>query len=1005
MWILWKNSIFSFSKFLSNLSFLNLSTLKYLSFWFLSTLLIWSTLLTSNLVSANSDSIFTIEGLNLNQEHISSNWWNNWNNENKEQKILKEKDNKDIFDVKENKDLRKENVEKLYHSIKDQYFQTIDLNFDWKKDFIYKSDINPNNNFTIRFAISEKNWKFTYYDTHASDKDWSYRNNLWTIFFLQKNWKTYSFIAYWFHKDNAVENFNKFLSKNSVVDFTNWQFIWWSRDKFKKLWNTKFSWIWRYFIYNKNTDSDKSLLELKNNYWKYEDCDIYWLNSLISAEWRKSPWAYWRYSFNWPYYDEENLMNNWELFSWIQYQDWLLRKINNDWSLYKKSWIEILNFKYVPICNQTWEETWQIFDENDISAITQSWRQDMNWDWYNDLYFYNFQTWKIEWYIYKKNIKDKYIYFEYDNSYSTWWLSSNDSYSKKWWDVMKSSNPDWTMNIQIYWKDWEEVWNISNIHDFEFKDFDNDWNKELLTFENYIKNWIEYKKMKIYVLNSEWKYEEKMEEKIVDYKVLDINGVWNKELIYTWLDWKSRIAYFKDWQFEVDSNIFWEIELRDLNNDWVQEIVSKKKINWTNYYQFDFFKTDTDWYHKLWWSWVIWLSLSDELWDVNNDWLTDFVINKWWLWKVIFTKTTWWIDLSSVNWLPFIKIWETSLFKTTWFFIWTDWSNNAYFVNFIKDKENPEVISNDIFLFEYKRAVLWTENFTWNTVFEQWYSKLKRFNKSNWYLNFSWSESLSKSWVLYTEFENVNNFNLNYTTNLTPFIKNTNDIFWFKLSNWTYWIYINWKIIITWYSETWKKIISWTKQNKRITFLEWDYLSQDWTYTDNWNHWNFWNYDSTNYFTFVKIKNDSWKSWLYLIFVKFSETFDHTYYWTRNFQDQSFWWQKIFNLKPDNTYNSDEIKNQKNLLFASTQASSNSQWLRSLSPEWYESIISRRNNNTTLLPWFVYHPHMTFEERFKTLQYTYKWQINTWDWSPTEEKKLFKHKQTFFNYLNWNLWE
>ena len=497
--------------------------------------------------------------------------------------------------------------------------------------------------------------------------------------------------------------------------------------------------------------------------------------------------------------------------------------------------------------------------------------------------------------------------------------------------------------------------------------------------------------MKIYVLNSEWKYEEKMEEKIVDYKILDINWVWNKELIYTWLDWKSRIAYFKDWNFEVDSNIFWEIELRDLNNDWVQEIVSKKKINWTNYYQFDFFKTDNDWYHKLWWSWVIWLSLSDELGDVNNDWLTDFVINKWWLWKVIFTKTTWWIDLASINWLPFIKIWETSLFKTTWFFIWTDWSNNSYFVNFQKDKENPEVISDDIFLFEYKQAYLL--NTSYSDIDEKWYSKLKKFNKNNWYISFQWSNTLTKTWVAYTEFENSNSFNINGHFS-TDYIKNNNDFFWFKLNNWTYWAYIDWKIIITKYKDSALVDASYWPTRKDITFLEWENVNWNWRKPNEW--WSIWNYDSSSYFIFVKIKNDSYRSWLYLMMMKLSTT-DNLNSSITTYSDLSIWSQKLLNLKPDNTYNSEEIIDKKDLLFTSNQKSAfRSTWTASYT--WSQYLIVRKNNNKNLIPWLSHHSVMSYYwNQYNEFQF-WMW----WLWITYLTPHL---RWILFEYLNWKLWD
>ena len=964
MWILWKNSIFSFSKFLW-LSFLNLSTLKYLSFWFLS-LLVWSSLLTTNLVSANSDSIFTIEWLNLNQEHISSNWWNNWKDwKDWEYKVLKEQNDKDVFDVKENKDLRRKNFEETYKNIYDYDLQLLDFNLDWRKDILARYD----SDHQFRYFESKKSWKLeTYF--FQSEKP--------IIFILMKNWKPYLY-----NLDSNIDNINNFLTTNTIYS-TKWLFNSWELSQLVKLrrvydsWTKtkdKYSWNWRYFIYNKNTDSNKSLFELTTKYWSFKDCNIYAVKKYTH---------YWYYQTNY-YWNTER-----------QLQDWQYLVSHNDiyyknYDLIKKVWIEPINIYYIPICNQTWEDTGKIFDEWDLSLLTQSWRQDMNWDWYNDLYFYNFQTWKIEWYIFKKNIKGKYIYFEYDNSYSTWWLSSNDSYSKKWWDVMKSSNPDWTMNIQIYWKDWEEVWNISNIHDFEFKDFDNDWNKELFTFENYVKNWIEYKKMKIYVLNSEWKYEKKMEEKIVDYKVLDINGVWNKELIYTWLDWKSKIAYYKNWQFEVDSNIFWEMELRDLNNDWVQEIISKKKINWTNYYQFDFFKTDTDWYHKLWWSWVIWLSLSDELWDVNNDWLTDFVINKWWLWKVIYTKTTWWIDLTSVNWLPFIKIWETSLFKTTWFFIWTDWSNNTYFVNFQKDKENPEVISDDIFLFEYKQAYLL--NSSYSDRDEKWYSRLKKFNKNNWYINFQWSNTLTKTWVAYTEFENLNSFNLNGHFS-TDYIKNNNDFFWFKLNNWTYWAYIDWKIIITKYKDGALVDSSYWPRSKEITFLEWENVNWNWRELNEW--WSIWNYDSSSYFIFVKIKNDSYRSWLYLMMMKLSTT-DNLNSSIPTYSELSIWWQKLFNLNHNNKYNTEEIIDKKDLYFTSNQKSVfRSTWTASYT--WSQYLIVRKNNNKNLIPWLSHWSIFSYySDDYNMFQYWFWWLWITY---------LTPHlRWILFEYLNWKLWE
>ena len=552
-WILWKNSIFSFFKN-SKLSFLNLSSLKYLSFWFLFTLIIWSTLLSTNIVSANSDSIFTIEGLNLNQEHISSNWWwnNNWNNE-RWKKVNEKEDEEEV--PASIKTQRQVSVNEVRKAISDREAVEWYVNNDWLKDFCV---IN-----------------------------WCY---------LSTKWWTLEFIAHWFSHPWLLKKNNNYLIIDvwNVVNSDDYSFetkLFWSRKKVQRLCNNSnffqqndVNWDWNHDITIMNKFCKKEVYISKNEFrWirlfeydsKLSDEEIIdWLQGDTNLsphimEILKQSNNDWTINYTIIWSDSQEIFK-WEKLHWINLID-----LNWDWlkdlityEKYIKNWqkYKLINVYQYDSVTKTYKKN---IENLDIVWIKND---DINWDWLQD-----FIIQRLDW--------KSYLYMNK-------WLNNNfEIENNVEWDRFDLVDINWDWNkdlISFKFLHWSQDYWTYNIYQRNWTSFDlvNDSNWFLWTNIWEVRNWSNKCLWKYF-----WWYTSFYVEKWWRRKYIYFN---QQDWKYKWFEWipllKNDNNYFWCWAWVVEFS-----SDTDFN-----KVVYFKDNTWNNEfdYQNSYFHFDT------WWSWI-----------------------------------------------------------------------------------------------------------------------------------------------------------------------------------------------------------------------------------------------------------------------------------------------------------------------------------------------------------------------------------------------------------------
>ena len=679
MWILWKNSIFSFIKKYnkSNLSFLNLSYIKYLSLWFLSTLLLWSTLST-NLASANSDSIFTIEGLNLNQEHISSNWWNwswNWNqqwNTNQWTKDWTQQITQDLRTA-----IQKE-TDKLWD--KNSVTYVLDNNNDWKLDLVqitYQS-----------FFVKEFNENLWVFQTKF--EMWN-TNNLKFVR-LYKNWKLFHVWVI-----DTMAHLQRYFNNKKLVVINNWNVWNW-------LYYSAAEWLkYHYWIYNfKPTKQivDRSTLDA---------------NQIFSSNLRKPidlyfvEWLWW----------SENL-KNFELY-------WSL-----PWWSTNYSTIESVDTKLIQARNEDTTTNYKLLKNwNEIFSVDNVHWLQIIWDfeshWKKDLLTFENYTNK-QWIksqklkIYNYNWTEYEKVFETDSLYISWFSS----WSKKYLQVKRL---DW----KVYLYKFNESSNTYEMSDDiswdEFEIFQV-WDKKLISAKKFLSksSWLWF--VNLYELKNDWAIEKISEEWLsnwyvwYDFKILqnDEKSLWiNKWRIFWLRKWNEYKLYFRNtttWKLEKVEN--WTdnqwILLWWVPNDWSEDrrFICVDNLCWTTKSennQSEMFYKDSDWslkrlkwkQHKLFsisdslnqltknWAWQTnwWLECDDRTWTTtcNNYYKKDEFVKPYNLndlasllgqatvlenWNIVL-KWTWREDMWNFIWSYYIY-WNKNLFTDTWN-VWVSYQN------------------------------------------------------------------------------------------------------------------------------------------------------------------------------------------------------------------------------------------------------------------------------------------------------------------------------------------
>ena len=605
VWILWMNSIFSFFKkwLYSRLSFLNLSTLKYLSFWLLS-LLVWSTLL-SNITSANSDSIFTIEWLNLNQEHISTNWWNNWWwnnnwwNSNQWTKDWTQQITQDLRTA-----IQKE-IDKLWDKTSVSY--VLDNNNDWKLDLVQIT--------TDEFVVKEFNENLWIFQTKYEMWNLS-RSNL-KIVRLYKNWKL-------FHVSpiNTMTHLQRYYNNKKLIVVDNWNVWNW-------LYYPAAEWLkYHYWIYNfKPTKQiiDRSTLDA---------------NQIFSSNLRKPidlyfvEWLWW----------SENL-KNFELY-------WSL-----PWWSTNYSTIESVDTKLLQARNEDTTTNYKLLKNwNEIFSVDNVHWLQIIWDfeshWKKDLLTFENYTNK-QWIksqklkIYNYNWTEYEKVFETDSLYISWFSS----WSKKYLQVKRL---DW----KVYLYKFNESSNTYEMSDDiswdEFEIFQV-WDKKLISAKKFLSksSWLWF--VNLYELKNDWAIEKISEEWLsnwyvwYDFKILqnDEKSLWTNKWKIFWLrKWNEYKLYFRNttsWKLEKVEN--WTdnqwILLWWVPNDWSEDkrFICVDNLCWTTKSennQPEMFYHDSDWSLKrLKWKQHKLFSISDSLNQLTKD-------TNW--------NTNWWLECDDRTW-------------------------------------------------------------------------------------------------------------------------------------------------------------------------------------------------------------------------------------------------------------------------------------------------------------------------------------------------------------------
>ena len=700
IWILWKNSIFSFFK-KSHLSFLNLSTLKYLSLWFLS-LLAWSSLLTSNLVSANSDSIFTIEWLNLNQEHISSNWWNNWwwntnqwNNQKWEKKII-EWDDQWKLNYKNLEEFQKKYYMDWLNSImKEWKFQNLtlhnqkllDTDWDWLKEIVFL--------------------------------DKSRNSNVWEIAAIKFNWQTFELQNFYPNDDKSKAWYQYYY----ILEKNNTRKLLLLQNAIHLKWLHESIWFWNILGIFKNINTQRwwDVIEPK------KVCFEFWKTWNVANLNITCPSPYW-YDLMYKY--------TWFDISWFSYQFWNDSQIFDIAEKFDVSlnWWKLFRF------NVEWFKNFNLWKWYVFSKIKFSFNDNMN-----EIYYYNENN-QIERYVLNEKTKI-YEYKEWTEESQWWWITMFDF---KWtdniespknseWKIMESTedqlvvtnNWDWTKNYMIQTK-WEEIalslwWK----HWIYFKDLTWDWLKEVITYELMKSESIDkYFKLDIYTYK-DWEYKKVLDWVRWTYLTnFDSNNDWIQDLAIRWLDWKINTYVFTWNTSQQTTEIEWdEIIFNDINWDWKSDVITKKKIQWTkDLWYFNIFIVE-NWafVKKTTWSWFLWswVQISPEkvlwtklIWIKKSRWFKPLYFDKsqnvfkdLQSWKVLKTMQTdhlvvlnWWKNVSSID---------------------IDW--NLY-INSIKDNTLKEAEIIDLVQEKWRCVNCTKEEIDWNVI---WYTPTKTFNWSH----------------------------------------------------------------------------------------------------------------------------------------------------------------------------------------------------------------------------------------------------------------------------------
>ena len=661
VWILWNNSIFSFFKNY-NLSFLKLSSLKYLSFWFLSTLLIWS-LVSTNITSANSDSIFTIEWLNLNQEHISSNWWNWnnvwWNNQKWEQKITNE-DKKWKLNYKDLDEYQKKYymdwLNKIMNEWKFQWYnferqQLIDIDWNWLKDIVFRYEKSWYGKMIYSIHFNWQTFELKKYHVGNNENDYWYED----YFVLEKNGK---------RKFLLLSRYHLFIWLHESTSFwktINYEHMWTQYSgRYKKINNSCLNftknWIKTYISINSCHDDS---IQIPSWFFKYtHSWKDYWrVRDAFTKFWNEEEYLNTSIFLDKDVdkrLEQDDIFSKWYIFSILKFSIKDNQKTEiyyyNDWSIER-----------------------YVLDENSWVYIFKEWTEESQW-WWNNLFDFVWEDDENQ----PKNNEWKILKTTEDQ-------------------LVTTTNWDWTKNYMIQ-TEWEEIalslwWK----HWIYFKDLTWDWLKEVITYELMKSESIDkYFKLDIYTYK-DWEY-----KKILDWvrwtylTNFDSNNDWIQDLAIRWLDWKINTYVFTWDTSQQTTEIEWdEIIFNDINWDWNKDVITKKKIQWTKdlwYFNFYLFE-NWSFVKKTWWQWILWNWTQFSTWKILWTKLIWIQKSKWY--KVLYFDKSQNIFKDLQSWKVLKTLWEDYLLTLNWWkrisFIDSDWK---FYIYEIKDNtlKNTKIV-------------------------------------------------------------------------------------------------------------------------------------------------------------------------------------------------------------------------------------------------------------------------------------------------------------------------
>ena len=449
-------------------------------------------------------------------------------------------------------------------------------------------------------------------------QNWIYRWN-WTTFDYERrvaattwnwDWSDYrtaikeqmqTFISAWSY--TWVENVDLDNDWHEEIVVTNWD------DVLIYEWNwTTFKWS-KFYTLDKTNKNQTFFLRLEDEYWN----KIYYLMVYRASNWQWR-WGYRKtvekryYNDKWEYKNEDRRCSRCtrDSASFKLYAKWDNSYTNRQPTQRRWYAYDLIHFLHAWDWNKYWyDSSWKFFFKND--------------DWVKEYYTYNWNNQNIWWRTVYRYVKDSsYTWWSTvsfatatsseKKPYTTWNTIAHSEYDK----FIQKTNSDWTYNYKITLEnpDWEQVvafyW--LNFNGIIFKDLNNDWVKDIMTYEDYIsEDNVQFKRIYIFMFDeTDYIYKKVMDwVDTIQYQWQDVDDDWDLDIFIRRYDEKLNL-YRNNWINEDFSHLWavrWKYFLfKDLIHNWKHQLITKNMSNNDVAWEWKIYNVDWEWYFNTTWT-------------------------------------------------------------------------------------------------------------------------------------------------------------------------------------------------------------------------------------------------------------------------------------------------------------------------------------------------------------------------------------------------------------------